>query len=223
MSAPTPLPPGWYPDPSGKAGKLYWDGREWHTAPPPTPLPPGWYPDPSGKAGKLYWDGQEWRTAPPPVPPSYFLQAKRRDQLRIHNKLRIEAEYQSLPGGAAQLQRSLTIRYNDQPIQNLYFVTVSLANDGPKDIRSADFENGAPLRIQLPGMIRALLPLDDPTVSTTGGQIHVSPGLLPKGKTFTINVIADIPGPHPDESGIAIVTPLANTVIVTKAHIRWSA
>jgi hypothetical protein len=37
MSAPTPLPPGWYPDPSGKAGKLYWDGQEWHTAPPPVP------------------------------------------------------------------------------------------------------------------------------------------------------------------------------------------
>ena len=35
MSAPTPLPPGWYPDPSGKAGKLYWDGQAWHTAPPP--------------------------------------------------------------------------------------------------------------------------------------------------------------------------------------------
>jgi hypothetical protein len=40
MSAPTPLPPGWYPDPSGKAGKLYWDGQEWHTAPPPVPVPP---------------------------------------------------------------------------------------------------------------------------------------------------------------------------------------
>jgi len=37
MSAPTPLPRGWYPDPSGKAGKLYWDGQEWHTAPPPVP------------------------------------------------------------------------------------------------------------------------------------------------------------------------------------------
>jgi len=37
MSAPTPLPPGWYPDPSGKAGKLYWDGQQWHNAPPPVP------------------------------------------------------------------------------------------------------------------------------------------------------------------------------------------
>ncbi|MGO9154115.1 DUF2510 domain-containing protein [Mycobacterium sp.] len=37
MSATTPLPPGWYPDPSGKARKLYWDGQEWHTAPPPVP------------------------------------------------------------------------------------------------------------------------------------------------------------------------------------------
>jgi hypothetical protein len=144
----------------------------------------------------------------------YFWQGKRR------NRLKIEVEYQSLLGGAAQLHQGLTIRYNDQPINSPYFVAVSLTNDGPKDIRSPDFENGAPLRIQLPGMISALLPLDAPVVDTTGGEIHVMPGLLPKDKTFTINVIADIPGPHPDESSTAIVTPLANTDIVTKAHIR---
>lgn len=27
-----PLAPGWYPDPSGKHGTLYWNGREWHSA-----------------------------------------------------------------------------------------------------------------------------------------------------------------------------------------------
>lgn len=32
---PEPLPPGWYPDPSGKGGTLYWDGRGWLTAPLP--------------------------------------------------------------------------------------------------------------------------------------------------------------------------------------------
>lgn len=32
---PPPLPPGWYPDPSGKPGTLYWDGRVWRTGPPP--------------------------------------------------------------------------------------------------------------------------------------------------------------------------------------------
>jgi serine/threonine protein kinase, bacterial len=29
---PSPLAPGWYPDPSGKPGTLYWDGRGWRTA-----------------------------------------------------------------------------------------------------------------------------------------------------------------------------------------------
>lgn len=29
---PAPLPPGWYPDPGGGAGTLYWDGRKWRTA-----------------------------------------------------------------------------------------------------------------------------------------------------------------------------------------------
>ena len=69
-------------------------------------------------------------------------------------------------------------------------------------------------------MIAARLPIDDPICETTGGEIHVSPGLLPKGKTFTIKVIADIPGPHPDESSSAIVSQLANTDIVTKAQVQ---
>ena len=30
----TPEAPGWYADPSSKPGKLYWDGKEWHTAIP---------------------------------------------------------------------------------------------------------------------------------------------------------------------------------------------
>lgn len=32
----TPLSPGWYPDPSGTPGTLYWDGQGWRTAPLPT-------------------------------------------------------------------------------------------------------------------------------------------------------------------------------------------
>ncbi|KUI22707.1 hypothetical protein AU193_10395 [Mycobacterium sp. GA-1285] len=38
-SPPGPLPPGWYPDPSGGNGTLYWDGRGWHTAPLPKASP----------------------------------------------------------------------------------------------------------------------------------------------------------------------------------------
>ena len=30
-------PPGWYPDTTGKPGKLYWDGRAWRTAIPVAP------------------------------------------------------------------------------------------------------------------------------------------------------------------------------------------
>jgi len=30
-------PPGWYPDPTGKPGTLYWDGRVWRTAIPVAP------------------------------------------------------------------------------------------------------------------------------------------------------------------------------------------
>ena len=38
-SVTTPLPPGWYPDPDGKAEKLYWDGHQWYAAPPPQAAP----------------------------------------------------------------------------------------------------------------------------------------------------------------------------------------
>ncbi len=31
----SPLSPGWYPDPSGTSGTLYWDGQGWRTAPLP--------------------------------------------------------------------------------------------------------------------------------------------------------------------------------------------
>ena len=30
-------PPGWYPDPSGRPGSLYWDGAKWHPAQPAVP------------------------------------------------------------------------------------------------------------------------------------------------------------------------------------------
>ncbi len=34
-------PPGWYPDPSGAAGRRYWDGTSWHSAIPAPAKPPG--------------------------------------------------------------------------------------------------------------------------------------------------------------------------------------
>lgn len=37
--AATVLAPGWYPDPSGRQGTLYWDGQQWRTAPIPESMP----------------------------------------------------------------------------------------------------------------------------------------------------------------------------------------
>ncbi|WP_319434841.1 serine/threonine-protein kinase [Mycobacterium sp. RTGN5] len=36
---PAPLTPGWYPNPTGAPGALYWDGRDWRTALPPNTSP----------------------------------------------------------------------------------------------------------------------------------------------------------------------------------------
>jgi Protein of unknown function (DUF2510) len=64
------LPPaGWYPDPSGKPGQMYWDGQRWQTAIPAT-TPPAAAPTPWDKVrphvdmarphwdkGRRFWSG----------------------------------------------------------------------------------------------------------------------------------------------------------------------
>lgn len=41
-----PRAPDWYPDPSGKPGHMYWDGRQWHTDIPATSPPDDRPPEP---------------------------------------------------------------------------------------------------------------------------------------------------------------------------------
>jgi hypothetical protein len=74
-----PAPPGWYRDPSGRTGRMYWDGTQWcakrktgfwvsisglgyplAAEPMTTPPAPGWYPNSSGSTGQMYWDGTRW-------------------------------------------------------------------------------------------------------------------------------------------------------------------
>lgn len=50
----TATPPGWYPDPTGKRGQMYWNGQQWQTdIPAPLPVqagPPGSAVDHGGSA-----------------------------------------------------------------------------------------------------------------------------------------------------------------------------
>lgn len=40
-ASPPPQPPaGWYPDPTGKSGEMYWDGEAWHRLTPGIPATP---------------------------------------------------------------------------------------------------------------------------------------------------------------------------------------
>lgn len=40
-TSPPPQPPaGWYPDPTGKPGEMYWDGEAWHSLTPDIPATP---------------------------------------------------------------------------------------------------------------------------------------------------------------------------------------
>jgi hypothetical protein len=60
MSGSTPQPPaGWYPDPSGKPGQMYWDGQRWRTeTPPPAAAPAPWnMARPPWEIGRSFWSG----------------------------------------------------------------------------------------------------------------------------------------------------------------------
>ncbi|MDA0251727.1 MAG: DUF2510 domain-containing protein [Actinomycetota bacterium] len=48
MTTPATPPAGWYPDPTGKPGNLYWDGAQWHSAIPAEPKP-------KSRARKFLW------------------------------------------------------------------------------------------------------------------------------------------------------------------------
>jgi serine/threonine protein kinase, bacterial len=49
----SPLSPGWYPDPNGRPGTMYWDGQAWRTAPLPT-AGSGPKPKPTGRSPVLW-------------------------------------------------------------------------------------------------------------------------------------------------------------------------
>lgn len=40
MTTPPPPPAGWYPDPTGEPGQMYWDGKAWHRLTPEVPATP---------------------------------------------------------------------------------------------------------------------------------------------------------------------------------------
>jgi Protein of unknown function (DUF2510) len=46
-----PPPAGWYPDPSGKPGQMYWDGQAWQA--PPTPPGYAHFPSPPGRRARF--------------------------------------------------------------------------------------------------------------------------------------------------------------------------
>lgn len=60
ISASSPQPPaGWYPDPSGRPGQMYWDGQRWRTdTPPPAAPSTPWQTDrPTWEKGRGFWSG----------------------------------------------------------------------------------------------------------------------------------------------------------------------
>lgn len=52
-------PAGWYPDPSGKTGQKYWDGREWDTGTIPTNAPAAGQPAPYPPVTRVRQDGPD--------------------------------------------------------------------------------------------------------------------------------------------------------------------
>ena len=88
---------------------------------------------------------------------------------------------------------AISLRYDDTVVADPHLLTVVLECLGPKDITSADFDQGKPLSIEFGVPMIALLRSDglDVIEDYRATSIDVRPSLLPKGKSFILSAITD--------------------------------
>jgi hypothetical protein len=91
---------------------------------------------------------------------------------------------------------SLEVAYDGKTIKDPYLINIEILNTGPKDVRSKDFDQDAPLRVEIGVPIITLIvdkaakpnPIN---VSIDEEAIEIGPALLRKDERHTINAIVD--------------------------------
>jgi hypothetical protein len=124
----------------------------------------------------------------------YYARAgRRRNELVVSVKSQPMIVERDTEAGSA-----VSLRYADQVVDDPYLITAMLECVGPKDITSADFDQGRPVNISFEVPMIALLRSDGLEIAENyrATSIDVLPSLLPKGKTFIVSAITDGP-PQP--------------------------
>jgi hypothetical protein len=118
----------------------------------------------------------------------YARQGRRRNELVVSVKSQPMIVERDTKAGSA-----ISLRYDDMVVGDPHLITAVLECLGPKDITSADFDQGKPLSIAFGVPMIALLRSDglDVVDEYRATSIDVPPTLLPKGKTFILSAITD--------------------------------
>jgi hypothetical protein len=118
----------------------------------------------------------------------YARQGRRRNELVVSVKSQPMIVERDTEAGSA-----VSLRYDDQVVDDPHLLTAVLECVGPKDITSADFDQGKPITIALEVPMIALLRSDGLEIveNYRSTSIDVLPNLLPKGKTFILSAITD--------------------------------
>ncbi|CAN5488172.1 hypothetical protein BH09ACT7_BH09ACT7_02610 [soil metagenome] len=118
----------------------------------------------------------------------YSRKGRRRNELVVSVKSQPMIVDRDTKAGSA-----ISLRYDDTVVADPHLITAVLECLGPKDITSADFDQGKPLSIEFGVPMIALLRSDglDVAEEYRATSIEVTPTLLPKGKTFILSAITD--------------------------------
>ncbi|MET0702356.1 MAG: hypothetical protein ABWY93_22100 [Mycobacterium sp.] len=137
----------------------------------------------------------------------YARQGRRRNELVVSVKSQPMIVERDTKAGSA-----ISLRYDDTVVADPHLLTAVVECLGPKDITSADFDQGKPLRIAFGVPMIALLRCDglDVAEQYRATSIDVPPTLLPKGKTFIVSAITD-GAPHAHVDAALIDTDVRDT------------
>jgi hypothetical protein len=124
-------------------------------------------------------------------------------------------------------QDRLRVIFNDMDVEDPHLFTVRLINDGPADVASNHFDAGQPLIVQLDRTIFGLTKESGSqpiSASEPGskGVIHLGPGLLKKGETWTAEAVVG-GKPTATLSSSLIDTDISNVVREREDYSRYRA
>ncbi|MGP4111979.1 hypothetical protein ACTWP5_13815 [Streptomyces sp. 4N509B] len=101
-------------------------------------------------------------------------------------------------GPSNAVRSTLEVRRNGAILTEPHVLEIELRNDGRRDIPSAAFDGGQPLRLDVGVPIVELLETSSaphgyrvPPITVSGSALEVGPGMISRGQRLTLSVLAD--------------------------------